>query len=99
MCLVDDILDLGWHSCVIRYDDQPLDVVNKVGLLWTTIFTILSFPCFHAFQDGRPWMIWDSYSSYLEEPNVNEKEWNVGFHIGTITMFGLSNGACRNILK
>jgi hypothetical protein len=33
MCLVDDILDLGRHSCVICYDDQPLDVVNKVGLL------------------------------------------------------------------
>ncbi len=32
-CLVDDILDLGRYSCMVRYDDRPpLVVVNRVGL-------------------------------------------------------------------
>lgn len=44
-------------------------------------------------------MIWDSHFSHLEEPNVDEKERVVGFHIGTITMFGLSKGTCRHTLR
>jgi uncharacterized protein YbgA (DUF1722 family) len=32
-CMVDDILDLGHHSCVVHHEDQPpLAMVNKVGL-------------------------------------------------------------------
>jgi hypothetical protein len=32
-CLVDDILDLGCHSCAFHHDDQPpLTMVNRVGL-------------------------------------------------------------------
>jgi hypothetical protein len=32
-CLVDDILDLRNHSCVVHHDDQPpLAMLNKVGL-------------------------------------------------------------------
>jgi hypothetical protein len=52
-CLVDDILDLGWHFSVIQHDERPpLAMVNKVGLLWATLPTLLSFLCFHAFQNG-----------------------------------------------
>jgi len=48
---------------------------------------------FHAFQDGGPRMIWDSHSSHLEEPNVNEKEWAMGFHTNTTTTPDLLEGA------
>ncbi len=43
-------------------------------------------------------MIWDFHSSSMEEPNVNEREWAMGFHIGTTTMQGISEGAHRRIL-
>jgi hypothetical protein len=44
-------------------------------------------------------MIWDSHSSHLEEPNVNEREWAMGFHTNTTTMPDLLEGARRHILK
>jgi hypothetical protein len=28
-------------------------------------------------------MIWDSHSSNMEEPNADEREWAMGFRIGT----------------
>jgi hypothetical protein len=74
ICLVDDILDLGCHSCAISHGDWPLVVVNTVGLPWATLPTFLNFPHFHAFRNGSPWMIWDSHSSNMGKPNANEKE-------------------------
>jgi hypothetical protein len=43
-------------------------------------------------------MIWDFHSSSMEEPNVDEKEQAMGFHIGTTIVQGSSKGACRWIL-
>ncbi len=43
-------------------------------------------------------MIWDSHSSSMEEHNVNEREWAMGFHIGTTTMQAIFKGARRRIL-
>ncbi len=74
-CLVDDILDLGWHFFVIQHDERPpLAMVNKVGLPRATLPTLLSFLCFHAFQNGGSSMTWESNSSKMKEPNANEQE-------------------------
>ncbi len=43
-------------------------------------------------------MVWDSRSSRMEEPNVDEKEQAMGFHINTIVVISLSKGACKQIL-
>jgi hypothetical protein len=43
-------------------------------------------------------MIWDSHSSNIEKPNVDEKERATGFHIGTTNVQGISKGAYRRIL-
>jgi hypothetical protein len=48
-------------------------MVNRVGLLWVTLLTLLSFSCFHTFQDGGPGMIWDANSSKMEEPKLMNK--------------------------
>jgi hypothetical protein len=72
---VDDILDLGRHFSTVQHDDQPpLAMVNRVGLPWATLPTILSFPHSHAFWDDGPSMIWDANSSKMEEPNANEQK-------------------------
>jgi hypothetical protein len=60
--LVHDILDPSHYSCVVHHDDiSLLLVVNKVGLPWATL---LSFLHFHAFENGRLGMVWDSKSSH-----------------------------------
>jgi hypothetical protein len=73
-------------------------MVNKVGLPQVALPTFLSFPHSHAFRNGSPWMIWDSHSSSMEEPNVDEKEQAMGFHSNTTIVQGISERACRQIL-
>ncbi len=78
--LVDDILDLKKHSCVVHHHDwSPLIVINKVGLSQATLLMFLGIPHSHAFQDGGLGMIWDSNSSNMEKSNVDEKEHIMGF--------------------
>jgi hypothetical protein len=97
---MDDILDLGWHYFVIKHDDRPtLAIINKVGLLQVVLPILLSFPCFHAFHDVDPNIIWDANSSRMEEPNVDEQEWTMGFHTATTIMQKLSKGTHRQILE
>ncbi len=43
-------------------------------------------------------MIWDSHSSSMENPNVDEKEQAMGFCTCTTTMQGIFEGTCRQIL-
>jgi hypothetical protein len=43
-------------------------------------------------------MIWDLHSTNMEKPNADEKEWTMGFRIGTIVVQGIFEGACRRIL-
>jgi hypothetical protein len=42
-----------------------------------------------------PYMIWD-FTSFIMETNVHEKEWAIGFHIGTIVMLVISKGVHTN---
>jgi len=89
-CLEDDLLDPRHHSCAVGQDDRPpLVVVNKVGLPQETLPTFLNFPHFHAFKNGGPRMIWDSHSSNMEKPNVDEREWAMGFHTNTTGVQGI----------
>jgi len=98
-CLVDDILDPPCHSCAVHHDDQPpLVMVNRVGLPQVALPTFLSFSHSHAFKNGGPRMIWDSRSSIMEEPNVNEREQTMGFLTSTIIVQGISEGAHKQIL-
>ncbi len=73
-------------------------MVNRFSFPRAAPPTFLSFPHFHAFRNGSPWMIWDSHSYNMEKPNTNEKEWVMGFYSGTIVMQNISEGACRLIL-
>jgi hypothetical protein len=41
-------------------------------------------------------MIWNSHSLRLEEPNIDEREWVMGFHIGVSS---ISKGAHKRILE
>jgi len=43
-------------------------------------------------------MIWDSHSSNMEEPNVDEREWAMGFCIDATIVQGISKGAYRWLL-
>jgi hypothetical protein len=98
-CLVDEILDPGYNSCVVHHDDQPpLVAVNKVGLRQATLQTFLSFPHSHAFRNGGQRMIWDSHSSSMIKPNADERERAMGFCTNTTTMQAISKRACRWIL-
>lgn len=38
---------------------------------------------YSASSPNKPYMIWD-FTSFIMETNVHEKEWAMGFHIGTI---------------
>jgi hypothetical protein len=98
-CLVDDILDPPCHSCVVHHDDQPpLVVVNRVSLPQVALPTFLSFSHSHAFRNGGLGMIWDSHSSSMEKPNVNERKKTMGFLTGTIVVQDISEGARRRIM-
>lgn len=50
-------------------------------------FEFITFSCILKWGLG---MVWDSKSSHMEEPNVDERDWAMGFHISTTTMFGQS---------
>jgi hypothetical protein len=56
----------------------------------------LTFPCAHALWDGNLGMIWDLKSFNMKEPNVDEKEWAMGFRINIIAMPSISKGAYAN---
>ncbi len=69
---MNDTLDSKHHSYVVHHDDQPpLVVVNRVGLPWIALLTLLKFPQFHAYWDEGQRIIWDSNSFNVEEPNVH----------------------------
>lgn len=83
--------------CGTHHDEWP-PMVNNVKLPQRTLPILLSFPYFHAFWNGSLGMMWDSNSSNMEELNVNEREWAMGFHINTTTMPNIFKGPCRQIL-
>ncbi len=98
-CLMDDILNPRCHSCIVHHDDRPpLVVVNRVGLPQTNLPTFLNFPHFRAFRNGGLGMIWDSHSSNMKKPNVDEKERAMGFRINTIIVQGIFKGTFKQNL-
>jgi hypothetical protein len=41
--------------------------------------TFVSFPASHAYREGGPGLVWDTYLQQLVEPNVDERERAMGF--------------------
>ncbi len=66
---------------------------NRVGPPRIALPTFLNFSHYHAFRNGGPRMTWDSHSSSMEEPNVDEREWVMEFCTNTTTMQGIYEGA------
>ncbi len=60
---MDSILDIGRRSQVVRVNDtSPMVVVNQVGQPRMVLPTFVSFPASHAYREGGPGLIWDTYS-------------------------------------
>jgi hypothetical protein len=59
---------------------------------------LLSFPCFHAFKNGSPRIIWDFNSSTMEDPMRMRKPWVMGFCVSTTIMLDIFKGIHRLIL-
>jgi hypothetical protein len=64
----------------------------KVGPPQTILLTFLKIFHFHAFQNGGPRMIWDFNSLNMEKPNVNEREFTMGFYMHTIDVLNIFKG-------
>jgi hypothetical protein len=61
--IVDNILDIGRHSQVVRVVDRsPMAVVNRVGQLRMALPTFVSFPTSHAYREGGLGLVWDTCS-------------------------------------
>ena len=96
---VDDILDAGRHSQVVRYDDRPpLAVVNKAGEPRQALPTFVSFPASHAFRGDGPRLVWDEQLKRLDEPSAHERERAMGFPTGTTDAIGVTEAARRQVL-
>ncbi len=97
---MDDILDLGHHSCGVCHDDRSPPTWS-IGLAFHKLLYLLLwiFLCFHAFHDNGPRMIWDSNTSNMEELNANGKEWTMGFYTTITFVPNIFEGACMQILK
>jgi hypothetical protein len=95
----------GWHFgsnmillCHLTWDWTPLIIIIKLGLPRAALLTILTFPYFHAFQNGGPSMIYAN-SFKMEEPNANERKRPMGFCTSTTTMQGISKCVHKQILR
>jgi site-specific DNA-cytosine methylase len=61
--IVDSILDIGRRSQVVRVADRsPMAVVNRVGQPRMALPTFVSFLASHAYREGGPGLVWDTYS-------------------------------------
>jgi len=62
---------------------------------WTStndFVDILKISHFHAFQNGGPRMIWNFNSLNMEKPNVDEREFTMGFYMHTIDVLNIFKG-------
>ncbi len=84
---MDNILDIGRHSQVVRVTDRsPMVVVNRMGQSRMVLPTFVNFPTSHAYREGAPRLVWDTCSQRLVEPNTNEREHAIGFPIGVTSI-------------
>jgi hypothetical protein len=96
--IVDSILDIGRHYQVVKVDEPPMVVVNRVGQPRMALPTFVSFPTSHAYREGGPELVWDTCSQWLVEPNANEKECAMGFPIGVTSILSISETSRRQVL-
>ncbi len=60
---MDNILDIGRHSQVVKVADRsPMVVVNRVEQPKMALPTFVSFLTSHAYKEGGPRLVWDTCS-------------------------------------
>jgi hypothetical protein len=60
---VDNILDIGRRSHVVRVTDRSsMAMVNQVGQPRMVLPTFVSFPVSHAYREGGLGLVWDTCS-------------------------------------
>ena len=97
--LVDNILDTGRYSQVVRVADRsPMAVMNRVGQPMMALPTIVSFPSSHAYCDGGPGLVWDTHIRQLVEPRADERERAMGFATGVTAVPSISEASRRQVL-
>jgi hypothetical protein len=94
--IVDNILDIGRRSQVVRVVDRsPVAVVNRVGQPRMVLPTFVSFPESHAYREGGPGLVWDTCSQRLVEPNADEKGRAMGFPKEVTSILSISEASLR----
>jgi hypothetical protein len=72
---VSDILDLHRAPRRVYHDDQaPLAVVNHKREPRRALPTLVSFARLYSFKDNGPWLVWDSTTQEMVEPNADDRE-------------------------
>jgi hypothetical protein len=56
--------------------------------------TFVSFPTSHAYREGGPRLVWDTYLQRLVEPNADERERAMGFPIVVTSVPSISEASC-----
>jgi hypothetical protein len=85
--IVDNILDIGQRSQVVRIVDRsPMVVVNRVRQLRMALPTFVNFLASHVYKEGGLELVWDTCLQRLVEPNVNERERAMGFPTGATSV-------------
>jgi hypothetical protein len=94
--IVDNILDIGRHSHVVRVADRsPMAVVNRVGQSRMMLSTFVSFLTSHAYKEGGLGLVWDTCLQWLVEPIADEREHAMGFPTGVTLVLSIFEASCR----
>jgi hypothetical protein len=97
--IVDNILDIGRHSQVVRVADRsPMAMVNRMGQPRMALPTFVNFLTSHAYREGDPGLVWDICSQWLVEPNANERVCAMGFLTGVTSVPSISEASCQQVL-
>ncbi len=97
--IVDNILDIGQRSQVVRVVDRsPMAVVNRAGHPRMALPTFVNFPTSHAYREGGPGLVWDTCSQRLVEPNGDERKRAMGFPTGVTLVPSISKASRRQVL-
>jgi hypothetical protein len=60
--------------------------------------TFVSFPASHAYREGGPGLVWDTYLQQLVEPNADERERAMGFPTRMTFVPFISEASRRQVL-
>ncbi len=97
--IVDNILDIGQRSQVVRVADRsPMAMVNRMGQPRMVLPTFFCFPASHAYREGGLGLVWDTCSQRLVEPNADERERAMGFPIGMTSVPSIFESSRRQVL-